>query len=195
MKPNRLLSERQFTFSLAAMAGGTAAILAAMGRVWWCEAGDYWPWSFDIWSQHNSQHIIDPYAISHVEHGIALFLILTLCAGRHLSVQLRTLIVAAIESLWEIVENTPMMINRYREATISLDYFGDSIINSLSDFGMCLLGVLIANKLTWKTAIAVFVIMELVSLIWIRDSLLINIIMLVSPVDSIKEWQSQLAPT
>ena len=165
-----------------------------MGRVWWCEAGDYVPWSWEVWSKHNSQHLLDPYALSHVEHGVGLFLLLTLVASRwpssRLNETIRTVIIAGFEASWEVLENTPMMINRYREATISLDYFGDSILNSLSDFAMCLLGVLLVRKTSWKVGVAAFVALEIVSIGWIRDSLLINMIMLISPVEAIKQWQA-----
>ncbi|NNE00955.1 MAG: DUF2585 family protein [Pirellulaceae bacterium] len=161
-----------------------------MGRVWWCQAGDLVPWSWDVWTEHNSQHLVDPYSLSHVEHGIGLFLFLTLVAREKLSVHSRTLIVAVIEAIWEVAENTPAMINRYREVTISLDYFGDSILNSVSDYAMCLLGVLLARKTTWQVGVGVFVVLELISVLWIRDSLLLKILMLISPIEAIKQWQA-----
>ena len=164
-------------------------VLAWMGRVWWCQAGDFSPWSWDIWSAHNSQHLFDPYSLSHIEHGIGLFLLLNIASKRSLSKQARVVIVAAVEACWEIAENTPFMIQRYREATISLDYFGDSIMNSVSDYGMCLLGILVVQKTSWKIGLVLFVLFECVSLWWIRDSLLLNILMLVSPVDAVHQWQ------
>ncbi|QDT08769.1 hypothetical protein K239x_07110 [Planctomycetes bacterium K23_9] len=166
------------------------AVLTAMGRCWWCEAGDYLPWSWDVWSRHNSQHLVDPYALSHIEHGIGLFLLLTFFAAKITSTSSRIVVVAAVEGIWEIAENTPLMINRCREATVSLDYFGDSVLNSLSDLGMCLLGALLVVRLKWKRSIAVFVLLEIVSILWIRDSLLLNILMLLSPVEAIKTWQA-----
>jgi hypothetical protein len=161
-----------------------------MGRVWWCDAGDVLPWSWDVWSRHNSQHLVDPYSLSHLEHGIGLYVLLTAVFGRKISAQARTMIVASIEATWEIVENTPLMIQRYREATISLDYFGDSILNSLSDYLMCLGGVLIARTMTWRASICIFIAMEIASTLWIRDSLLLNILMLTWPIETIKQWQS-----
>lgn len=164
--------------------------LAAMGRVWWCQLGDRVLWSWDVWSTHNSQHLIDPYSLSHIQHGIGLFLLLTLCCGKWLSTEWRILIVAAVEACWEIAENTPMVIDRYREATISLDYYGDSMLNSLSDYAMCLLGVAIAVKLHWRLSLVLFVALEVASLIWIRDSLMLNILMLLYPLDVIRQWQA-----
>ena len=166
------------------------ATLAAMGRVWWCEAGDAVPWSWDVWSQHNSQHLLDPYSLSHVQHGIAMFLLLGLVCGHKCSIEVRVLIVALFEAGWEIVENTPLVINRYREATISLEYYGDSILNSASDYAMCMLGVVIAARLNWRVSVAIFVALELISLFWIRDSLTLNVLMLVYPLDAILQWQA-----
>lgn len=161
-----------------------------MDRVWWCEVGDWLPWSWDVWSPHNSQHLIDPYSLSHVEHGIGLFLLLSAFGIRQLSTSVKTTIVAAVEAVWEVAENTSFMIERYRETTISLDYFGDSILNSLSDYAMCLLGVVIARTVRWQAALAVFVLLEVISVFWIRDSLLLNILMLLVPVDAVRQWQS-----
>tara|TARA_R110002049_G_scaffold2750_10_gene22406 strand:+ start:17312 stop:17905 length:594 start_codon:yes stop_codon:yes gene_type:complete len=189
-RTTRELTPRVTGISLIALAAVMCIVLRWMGRVWWCEAGDLVPWSWDVWSQHNSQHLVDPYSLSHIEHGIGLSVILAWTVGAKTTEATRTIIVALIEAVWEIVENTPMMIARYREATISLDYFGDSILNSLSDYAMCLGGVWIARITTWRIAIAIFIAMELVSTWWIRDSLLLNILMLAWPIDVIKQWQS-----
>jgi hypothetical protein len=161
----------------------------AMGRVWWCQAGDWWPWTWDVWSRHCSQHLVDPYSLSHLQHGIALYLILTACGRRRLTPDLRLLLVALVEAAWEIVENTNWMIERYRAVTISLDYYGDSIVNSLGDYGCCLAGVLLAVRLPWRVSLGLYVALELLSIFWIRDSLLINILMLICPVDAIRDWQ------
>ena len=169
-------------------------ILALMGRVWWCQSGDWTPWSWNVWSPHNSQHFVDPYALSHVQHGIGLFLLLSLLTDRWLSVEWQTLAVAVVEATWEVAENTPWLINRYRESTASLDYFGDSIANSAADYVMCLAGVMLARKLSWPLAVGIFVAFEAISVLWIRDSLLLNILMLVCPIDSIKQWQTAIAP-
>src|SRR5262245_22437002 len=116
---------------LAVILAGTALALAAMGRVWWCEAGDTALWSGDIWTRHNSQHLADPYTISHVLHGIALYGALWLLLRRRAGPVVRIAIALAIEVAWELIENTDTMIERYRAVTISLDYYGDSIVNSL----------------------------------------------------------------
>jgi len=168
--------------------------LAWMGRVGWCEARDLSPWSWDVWSRHNSQHLIDPYSLSHLEHGLALWVLFRLAFRGKLSRSSLFITIAAIEAVWEVAENTPMMIDRYREATISLDYTGDSLLNSLSDYGMCLIGAIGASQFRLRTSIITVAILEIICLFWIRDSLLINIIMLVYPIDAIRNWQSELAP-
>lgn len=163
--------------------------LILLGRVWWCEAGDYVPWSWVVNSRHNSQHLIDPYSFTHILHGILEFWLLGLVFWK-LPLAWRFVLAIFIESSWEVVENTNYIINRYREATISLDYFGDSIANSLFDIVCCGLGFLIAYKLRLWWSLALFVFSELVLLFWIRDSLLLNILMLVYPLDAVKSWQT-----
>ncbi len=180
---------RRTCLGLLTLAMFLVIALAGMGRVWWCQAGDLWPWSWDVWSQHNSQHLVDPYSLSHVQHGIGLFLLLTVLFGSRFGDSVRTLLVALVEATWELVENTNWMIDRYREVTISLDYYGDSILNSLGDYGTCLAGVLIARRLPWQASLALFVALEIVSVLWIRDSLLLNILMLLFPIEAVRQWQ------
>lgn len=163
--------------------------LIAMGRKAWCPQADYLPWSWDIWTAHCSQHFVDPYSLSHFQHGLGLFVLLNVCFGKRISLTVNAATVAVIEALWELAENTSFIINRYREATMSLDYYGDSITNSFGDYAFCLLGVYVAHKLPTRYVVGLFVAAEVVSLIWIKDSLLINIVMLISPIDAIKEWQ------
>ena len=164
-------------------------ILWGQGRGWWCPAGDYSPWAWNIWSQHNSQHLVDPYSFTHILHGVLEFWLIGLIFGR-VPVAWRLLIAVVIEGSWEVIENTNYVINRYREATISLDYFGDSIINSLSDITCCATGFLIAYKLRFWKSLALFLATEAVLLVWVRDSLLVNIVMLIYPLEAIKAWQS-----
>jgi hypothetical protein len=185
---------RPYQISLFLIACVMTITLWSMGRIWWCDAGDYVPWSWDVWSTHNSQHLVDPYALSHLQHGLGLFLLLYTIPWKWLTAERIFVIVALIEATWEISENTPWMINRYRESTISLDYYGDSILNSIADYGWCLVGLLIARKLPGWATLCLFVTLELVSVLWIRDSLMLNILMLISPVDAIKEWQAAGQP-
>ncbi len=163
-------------------------ILQIQGRVWWCQAGDLAPWSWNIWSTHNSQHIIDPYSFTHVLHGVLEFWLIGL-VFRRMPIVWRLALAVFIESSWEVAENSAAVIERYRSATISLDYFGDSIINSIADIACCSMGFLIAYKLRFWRSFALFVVTEILLIIFIRDSLIINIIMLLFPVEAIKPWQ------
>ena len=187
--PPRKAQRLQRAAVLLGIAAMMMATLALMGRVWWCEAGDLAPWSFNVMSRHNSQHLLDPYTLSHIQHGLGLYLLLVAVFGQRLTPFSRTLVIAIIESAWEIFENTDLIIQRYREATISLDYYGDSILNSLADYASCLGGVWLAMKLPRWTALTLFVALELISVWWIRDSLMLNILMLFWPVEGIRQWQ------
>ena len=164
------------------------AILRWEGRVWWCQVGDLVPWSWNIWSPHTSQHLIDPYTFTHVFHGVLEFWIIGFIF-RKLPLSWRLLLAVMFECSWEIAENSTYIIQRYRESTISLDYFGDSVINSLADILACATGFLIAYKLRFWKSLAVFLITEIILILTIRDSLIINIIMLISPIEAIKVWQ------
>jgi hypothetical protein len=163
-------------------------VLNIEGRVWWCPAGDLWPWSWNIWSQHNSQHVVDPYSFTHILHDVLEFWLLSLIFPR-MSLAWRLAIAVSIESAWEISENSSYMIERYRRETISLDYFGDSIVNSLSDIVCCATGFAIAYKLRFWRSLAFFLLTEAILIVTIRDSLLINILMLIWPVEALKKWQ------
>lgn len=187
MAEARLYDKKVVILCLAVMSVA-ALTLWLQGRVWWCRAGDFLPWSWTVNSTHNSQHVIDAYSFTHILHGILEFWLLSLVFPR-VPLAWRLLIAVFIEASWELIENTDYVINRYREATISLDYFGDSIINSLSDIAGCAAGFGIAYKLKFWKSLALFVATELILILTIRDSLIINIIMLVYPVDAIKAWQ------
>ena len=184
----------RYNLALSVCAGivlATVAALFLLGRVWWCAAGDAWPWSWQVLSRHNSQHLIDPYSFTHVLHGVLEFWLIGLIF-RKVPLAWRFVIAIFIESSWEVVENTNFVINRYREATISLDYFGDSIANSLADIVCCAFGFWIGYKLRFWWSLALFVAVELILLFSIRDSLLLNILMLLWPIDAVKQWQSGL---
>ncbi|MGB1925394.1 MAG: DUF2585 family protein [Rubripirellula sp.] len=185
----RSRSEKYMVLFLVGAPVVMITVLFFMGRSWWCPQGDVAVWSLDIWSAHNSQHLFDAYSLSHIQHGIGLFVLLGLIGIGRNDFATRAILVSLIEVFWEILENTPLIINRYREATISLDYFGDSISNSLSDYVMCLLGLCLANRIGWKKSIGLFLILELTSLYWVRDSLILNIVMLVAPNDYVRDWQ------
>jgi hypothetical protein len=133
--------------------------------------------------------VIDAYSFTHVLHGIIEFWLIGLLFPR-IPLAWRFVFALSIEGAWEVVENTDYIINRYREATISLDYFGDSIVNSIADIGCCALGFTIGYKLRfWKSAV-LFIATEAILMLTIRDSLVINLIMLIYPIDAIKAWQA-----
>jgi hypothetical protein len=165
-----------------------AATLLWMGRRVWCAQGDWAPWSFDIWSAHNSQHVVDPYTFTHVLHGVVFFAGLRLLGARW--PDLRLLLAIVLESAWEVVENTERVIQHYREATISLDYTGDTVVNSVADVAAMVCGYLIASRVPWWASVLLFVGTELVLAWWIRDSLTLNVIMLFWPIEAIKTWQT-----
>ena len=180
--------DRKPYYAFAVWVAAAIVILRLQGRVWWCQAGDYAPWSWDVWSTHNSQHIIDAYSFTHILHGVVEFWLISLLLPR-LPLAWRFFIAVFVESTWEVVENTSYVIQRYREATMSLDYFGDSVINSVADIFCCALGFWIAWKLRFWKSLALFVLTEVVLILTIRDSLIINVIMLLWPIEAIKQWQ------
>ncbi|MFM2415209.1 MAG: hypothetical protein RI911_902 [Candidatus Parcubacteria bacterium] len=148
-------------------------------------------WHGVVQSSENSQHISDWYTFSHIIHGFLFFWIL-LPMRRWLSVPQRLFLAMGIEMGWEILENTNFIIDRYREATIALDYYGDSILNSVSDLIAATLGYLAAARMRWWVILGLILVMEIVVGYIIRDNLLLNIIMLVSPSEAIKAWQSSV---
>lgn len=166
----------------------TATLLKANGRVWWCSCGSFSPWKGAIWSEHCSQHLFDPYSFSHVLHGFIFFWLLMLIVPR-LNVYWKMVCAVVIEAGWELLENSSFIIQRYREGTIDQGYSGDSILNSVSDIACCMLGFLIALKLGFRRTLLLLVLVELVMLFWVRDNLSLNIIMLIHPIEAIKQWQ------
>ncbi|MEK7187304.1 MAG: DUF2585 family protein [Patescibacteria group bacterium] len=166
-----------------------AGILFAMGRTPWYKYGGPGLWSGDTTSDQNSQQLFDPYTFTHIIHGIGFYFLLWFFFREKLSPGARFLIALGIEGSWEIVENTDFVINRYREATISLDYYGDSILNTIGDMLACVVGYFLAARFSIWATISCVLILELALLFWIRDNLILNIIMLIYPFPGIKVWQ------
>jgi hypothetical protein len=167
----------------------TATVLWWMGRPPICTCGAIDLWVNESDSARTSQMLADWYSFSHIVHGLLFYAALWL-VFRKWPVETRFLVALAIEAAWEIIENTPMIINRYREETAALGYTGDSVLNSVSDIAMMALGFLIARKLPVWWAVAVVIVLELVPLFVIRDNLTLNVWMLLAPNDALKAWQA-----
>ena len=171
------------------------AILLAMGRPPICPCGEVKFWHGVVQSNQNSQQITDWYSFSHVIHGLLfyaaawfLFVKRALFGGRLARWALPIAVV--VEAAWEIFENTPMIIDRYREVTVSWGYIGDSVLNSVADIGWMIVGFLLAGRLPVWVSVAMAVVFELFTLWAIRDNLTLNVLMLVWPLDAVREWQA-----
>jgi len=164
-----------------------------MGRLPLGPDGKFGWWDGNIYSSENSQRVFDAYSLTHIIHGFIIYLVLWVFA-RRLPAKYRFIAAVILEGAWEILENSPIIINRYREGTISLGYTGDSILNSLSDIVMMSIGFLLAWRFkVWASVLTVIAI-EIALLLWVKDNLTLNIIMLIHPIDAIKNWQSAGQP-
>ena len=171
-----------------AVVAATAAILYAMGRNPICPCGEVKLWWGAVNSPENSQHLSDWYSASHLIHGF-LFFGATWLVMRRFSFAPRLILAIVVECAWEIVENTDAVIQHYRETTISLDYAGDSILNSMSDIGFMALGFFLASRLPVWLTVLIAIGFELFTGFMIRDNLTLNVLMLLWPIEAVKTWQ------
>ena len=190
-----LLPDRRGVLLALAMGLAVGAILLAMGRVPICTCGTIKLWWGVVQSSENSQHIADWYSFSHIIHGLLFYFLADLLwrrwqlfGGRPSRWALP--IAVAFEGFWELLENSPMIIDRYRAVTMSYGYQGDSVINSLSDIGFMVLGFWLASKLPWWASVVLATAFELFTLVMIRDNLTLNVVMLVWPLEAIRHWQA-----
>ena len=167
----------------------TAAYLLWIGREPICKCGYIKLWHGQVVSSENSQHISDWYTPSHIVHGFIFFGLLWLFA-RKLTLGWRLVIATVIECAWEILENSEAVIERYRTVTISLDYFGDSVLNTVADVLAMVVGVALASRLPIWATVAIALVFEATTILLIRDGLVLNVLMLLYPLDSVATWQS-----
>jgi hypothetical protein len=179
----------RYRVAAVAVIAMAVAILLWMGRPPICTCGTVKLWAGAVNSADNSQHIADWYTPSHILHGF-LFYGLGWILLRRGPLDARFLLAVAIEAGWEVLENTPVIIDRYRQTTAALGYTGDSVLNSVADIGWMSLGFLLAGRLPLGAIIALFLGFELLTLWTIRDNLTLNVLMLLAPSDAIRAWQA-----
>lgn len=181
--------------SAAVIAGVTVVFIGLLwleGRPWWCKSG-FGLWSA-AWTSCTSQHFLDPYSLSHVLHGVIFFWLLAPLADR-VTLPWRMVIAVVLEIGWELLENSPWIIARYRQDTAALDYTGDTILNATGDLASAIVGFALASRYSWRASVAVFIAFELLMLWLARDNLTLNVLMLFYPIEPVKEWQlSGIAP-
>lgn len=166
----------------------TAAVLLAMGRSAICTCGRVALWHGQVDSAENSQQLLDPYSATHLVHGL-LFYVAGWLLLRRLDWRARLLAAVVVEAAWEVAENSPAVIDRYRSVTAALGYTGDSVLNSVGDIACMVAGFLLARALPWRASVALVLSLELLLLVTIRDNLALNVLMLVAPDPRIVAWQ------
>lgn len=178
--------------SVCAIAALQTFVIRLEGQPWWCKCGGSQLWIGSAYSEHTSQHLVDPYSFSHVLHGFLFWWLLAWLAPR-LAAGWQFVSALVLETSWEILENSPWVIERYRAATAAVGYSGDSVINTLGDLASAGLGFWLARWLGWRWTLALLMAIELILLAAIRDNLTLNVLMLAVPLPGLKEWQSGAA--
>jgi len=163
-------------------------LLRREGRLWICSCGQFLIWAGKVCSSNNSQQFLDPYSFTHVLHGFLYCWLMTWLLPR-LTPARRLWLAVTVAALWEVFENSNFIIQRYRADTASLGYQGDTIVNSFGDMLCAVAGFIIAQRLGFPRSLVLFLVLELVLLVWIRDSLLLEVLMLAHPVSAIRAWQ------
>jgi hypothetical protein len=176
-------------FALAILMVAHVALLRAEGRRWWCACGSPNLWTSDAHGPHNSQHLFDPYSFSHMTHGVLLCGLMWLVA-RQLPAAWRFCLAVAVEVAWEVVENTDVVIDRFRAGTAALGYRGDTVANSVGDVLSCMFGYWLARRLGLWWSVALVLVIEVGLLFWIRDNIVLDVLMLVFPIDAVGAWQA-----
>jgi hypothetical protein len=186
LAPDDGLFFRGTTVYAIVLVSGLGLMLYFEGRPAWCETGPAL-WAA-AWTSCTSQNLFDPYSLSHVLHGVIFYWLLQPLAGR-VSLSWRLVIALGLEIGWEVLENSPWFIERYRQDTAAFDYSGDSVLNSLGDVASAAVGFVVASRFSWKVSVAIFVAFELWMLVIARDNLTLNVLMLVHPSETIRDWQ------
>ena len=189
-----LLPHRKATVATVVVFFASAAILFAMDRPPICACGTVKLWHGVVQSSENSQHLTDWYSPSHFTHGLIMFFLAWLLWDKWRlfgggPARWALPIAVVVEAAWEIVENTPMIIDRYREVTISWGYAGDSMVNSLADIGWMIAGFLVAARIPWQASVAIALFFEAFTAWAIRDNLALNVLMLFWPLEAVRQWQ------
>lgn len=163
-------------------------LLRVQGRLFLCACGYFEIWTSDTCSSNNSQHLLDPYSFTHVLHGFLFFYLVALFFKR-LARSWQLVLAIALEAVWEVFENSSFVIDRYRTATAALGYQGDTVVNSVGDLLCAVIGFQIARQVGVRWSLLLFLLFELILILWIYDSLLLQILMLIRPIEAIKAWQ------
>ena len=163
-------------------------LLRVEGRNFICTCGQFAIWIGDACSSNTSQQLLDPYSLTHILHGFLFFWLMALLF-KSMPGAWQVWLALLLESAWEVFENTSFVINKYRTETAALGYSGDTVVNSLGDLACAVVGFIVARQLGLRRSLIVFVVVEVILILWIHDSLLLQILMLVRPVEAIKLWQ------